>query len=60
MTLHTHESIKRQIKDHEEFQDELRKEIDRLPDGHERQTKINLLFTLHDEIAELHDQALRD
>jgi len=56
----TTDQILREIKDKEDWQAELRAQIDALPDGHpERQSKIDLLFLLHEEIAQLSEIAQR-
>lgn len=50
----TSADILRRIADHQETQEVLRKKIDALPEGHhERESLINSLFALHDEIEEL-------
>lgn len=50
----TPRDIRERIAQIEQQQEDLRRQIDRLPyHSPERQGRINMLFSLHDEIAEL-------
>lgn len=52
--------IERQIRDNEDWQADLRREIERMPPGTARELKIDLLMRLHKDNIRLCDLALRD